>query len=251
MKLLIACTLVAFGVPAMAVELPLTDPHKEDIRLLVVPDDQELFDSIAKHGVIEVDRGTLERIHLAGQGITYYIFDRERALRSRVKNSLTSLGKHDADIVIWPGHLFSEAIHLRVLGSNLTTVTHLRFDRGFLITQTNEIAIQGEFPSDDARIEYSEYAYDSDNCPGLASSASQIPSILANSLNDVGQRPPTGTMRHLQVDGASFAVHMRTEFTAVNFSVGTNSGPLWDAVRSVVDRVRNCSELHSPVVRSY
>lgn len=235
----------------MAVETPPTALDKKVTKLLVLPDDQELFDSISRLGVIEVERGSLDRIHLGSQGITYYIFDRERALRKRVKNSLTSLGKHDADIVIWPGHLFSEVIHLRVLDSKLTVVTHLRFDRGFLVNQTNRIASQGEFPSDDTRIEYSEYAYNSDSCPGLAASTSQIPVDLANALKEVGQRPPTGTMRHIQVDGASYAVDIRTEFTAVHFSVGTNSGSLWDAVKSVVSQVRDCSKLQPPVIRSY
>jgi hypothetical protein len=179
---------------------------------------------------------------------TYYVIDQVAALRGWISEALADVWRNDSDLSIRFDLLGGEFIHLRRADDG-PEVRYFRFE-DWLQIQLSEFFESGAHANDGGSVEFLEYGIPIASCPELGANVSRMETALEESVRSIGTRPAEAEVEEIIVDGPYYQLTARMDrLLEGRFGVGANAGPLFDAVHSIMLKVRECTRTLEPVVR--
>lgn len=221
----------------------------QETEVLFLPQDSQLVDEITIPGTRETTLSAgLSRLAIPGSETNYYVINEVAALRARLREALSNIWQNDSDISIAYDQYRSDFIHLR-LGEGTRDARYFTVEPTLLF-QVSEFFREGGFANGSRSVELLEYQVPIRNCSGLGPSIQRVEALLQDAVSRIDVRPEP--LEIVIVDGIGYQLQVRMGHALEGrFNVGENSGPLFDAVRSVRMAVRECSMAVEPELRTH
>jgi hypothetical protein len=225
-----------------------------DVGVLVLPNDRARRDALEESGASTSELTGLSMLELP-DSTTYYVIDRNEALRDRISARFLDVYAHDSDISVGAGPLYREFTHLR-LGIQVPEAIRFEFETGLMfhvpeLTESKPNSLSG------GSIPYREYRVPIVDCDGLASRVDGLKTALRESVASIGDRTSTGRrtaegVEEIVVDGAYYDVTLRFNgFVTAAVGVSENDLRLYRPLMSVLDAIEQCSKRAPAQVRGY
>jgi len=227
---------------------------QKESPVLLLPQEKDDYDSLMR-------AGTREYFGLAGLSLVkppnssnaYYVIDRRAAARKLVMDNLASMPASGFISIVQDQGLISRVIHLEQNDSDSIAVRVLFFNQS-LLSQVYEEMANKSLDSDRTSVfEYVEYSFLGSECEELSDSLSLIDSALQGAAATIGVRPPLkpGEIEEVILGGAGYSVQVRMQELIGTFYVGGNSGALFEAVRSTLANVQDCTGRQKGALRKF
>lgn len=227
---------------------------QKESPVLLLPQGEEDYDSLMR-------AGTREYFSLAGLSLVkppnsssaYYVIDRRTAARKMVMDNLARMSTRGFISIVQDQGLISRVVHLELNDSDSIAVRVLFFNQS-LLSQVYEEMANKPLDSDRASVfEYVEYSFLASECEELPDSISLIDSALQGAAATIGVKPPLkpGKVEEVIVGGAGYLVQVRMQELIGTFNVGGNAGVLFEAVRSTLANVQDCTGSQKGVLRKF
>lgn len=221
----------------------------QDAEVLLLPEERSIVDSLTRAGTVQWSGlAGLSRVAFTDVNETYYVIDQVAALRGSISKVLADVWRNDSDLSIRFDSLGGEFIHLR-LTDDEPEVRYFRFV-AWLHMQLSEFFESGAHANDGGSVEFLEYGIPNASCPELGTNIDRLEAALEESVGSIGTRPARAEVEEIIVDGPYYQLTARMNGVAEgSFGVGANAGSLFDAVHSIMLKVRECARTLEPAAR--
>ena len=222
----------------------------QDRTALFLPRDQQTLDDLIVTGTGWTDDlAGITRMVVPNSDITYYLVDEVTALQGEISDSLSNVLRNQSDIGIRFGTFGDEFAQLLFDGERFS-LRSIKFDEALPI-QLRRFFEEGGFANGQRSVEYLEYRISSGVCPTLDASVARMRAVLRNSMNGIGDPLKEDEVQSFTVDGAYYWLDVRmARLLVAKIGVGANAGPLFEAVHSFSQTLRECRVTIEPQVRA-
>lgn len=208
------------------------------VEFILLPDQQDVIKS--KGGLTPVFdfRIGLGKITRPNSDTTYFVLDRQNAIKHRIADRLASLRRYDSDISIYFDFIKGDFTHIRLGDSDSPRITYVTGDP-WLWMQLSEMLHQGKLPlNSPGQLRMLKYDFAANACEKLSDAISSMVTAIQDATQQIGWRSPP--KNKIWVDGASYDLRVRLKGATARLWVGVNDDPIFSAVSDTVALVRKC-----------
>ena len=234
--------------------LPASCVSQVESPVLLLPQEKEGYESLMRAGTREYfGLGGLSLVKPPNSSNAYYVIDRRTAARKLVMDNLAIMPARGFISIVQDQGLTSRVVHLELNDSDSIAVRVLFFNQSLLSQVYEEMANKSLDSGRASVFEYIEYSFLGSECEKLSDSLSLIDSALQIAAATIGVKPQLepGEVEEVILGGAGYSVQVRMQELIGTFNVGGNSGALFEAVRSTLANVQDCTGSQKGVLRKF